>query len=98
MARAAGRPRLVRVSGTAAGTGDSGTPSATEPDPARSGPPGRSDPGAAAPDDAAQAAERVYQNVGRIIAAAEQYGKAPHVVARRMAERRIDLIGSLGHV
>ena len=46
--------------------------------------------------DMNQAAERVYQTVGRITAAAEQYGKAPHVVARRMAERRIDLIGSLG--
>ncbi|MFC4640522.1 Glu/Leu/Phe/Val dehydrogenase family protein [Deinococcus hohokamensis] len=46
--------------------------------------------------DAGQAAERVYQTVGRITATAEQYAKAPHVVARRMAERRIDLIGSLG--
>lgn len=46
--------------------------------------------------EASQAAERVYQTVNRITAVAEQYGKAPHVVARRMAERRIDLIGSLG--
>ncbi|PTA68864.1 Glu/Leu/Phe/Val dehydrogenase family protein [Deinococcus arcticus] len=46
--------------------------------------------------DMNHAAERVYQTVGRITHAAEQYGKAPHVVARRMAERRIDLIGSLG--
>ncbi|MFC4426963.1 Glu/Leu/Phe/Val dehydrogenase family protein [Deinococcus navajonensis] len=46
--------------------------------------------------DATQAAERVYQTVARIISTAEQYAKAPHVVARRMAERRIDLIGSLG--
>ncbi|MXV19125.1 Glu/Leu/Phe/Val dehydrogenase family protein [Deinococcus xianganensis] len=46
--------------------------------------------------DMNQAAERVYQTVGRITAAAEQYGKTPHVVARKMAERRIDLIGSLG--
>ena len=43
-----------------------------------------------------RSAERVYQTVGRITAAAEQYGKAPHVVARKMAERRIALIGSLG--
>ncbi|MEW6421528.1 MAG: Glu/Leu/Phe/Val dehydrogenase dimerization domain-containing protein [Deinococcota bacterium] len=43
-----------------------------------------------------QAAERVYSTVGRIVNIAEQVGKPPHVVARRMAERRIDLIGSLG--
>ncbi|BDP40635.1 branched-chain amino acid dehydrogenase [Deinococcus aetherius] len=43
-----------------------------------------------------QAAERVYATVTRIVAVADQYGKPPHVVARRMAERRIDLIGSLG--
>ncbi|KEF33932.1 branched-chain amino acid dehydrogenase [Deinococcus sp. RL] len=43
-----------------------------------------------------QAAERVYATVSRITAAAEQYGKPPHIIARRMAERRIDLIGSLG--
>ncbi|MEF2279030.1 Glu/Leu/Phe/Val dehydrogenase dimerization domain-containing protein [Deinococcus sp. YIM 134068] len=43
-----------------------------------------------------QAAERVYATVARISAVAEQVGKPPHVVARRMAERRIDLIGSLG--
>ncbi len=43
-----------------------------------------------------QAAERVYQTVSRIVGNAEQYHKAPHVVARKMAERRIDLIGSLG--
>ena len=43
-----------------------------------------------------QAAERVYQSVSRITAAAEQYHKPPHIVARRMAERRIELIGSLG--
>lgn len=46
--------------------------------------------------DAPQAAEQVYTTVSRIVAAAETYMKAPHVVARRMAERRIDLIGSLG--
>lgn len=51
---------------------------------------------AATGSDATHAAERVYQTVNRIVAVAEQYGKAPHVVARRMAERRIDLIGSLG--
>lgn len=45
---------------------------------------------------AAQAAERVYHTVGRITAVAEQTGKAPHLVARRMAERRIELIGNLG--
>ncbi|WP_019010405.1 Glu/Leu/Phe/Val dehydrogenase family protein [Deinococcus aquatilis] len=44
-----------------------------------------------------QAAERVYQTINRITAVAEQYGKPAHIVARRMAERRIDLIGSLGH-
>ena len=44
-----------------------------------------------------QAAEKVYQTVSRIVAAAEQYKKPPHVVARKMAERRIALIGSLGH-
>ncbi|WP_272976880.1 Glu/Leu/Phe/Val dehydrogenase family protein [Deinococcus geothermalis] len=43
-----------------------------------------------------QAAERVYSTVSRIVHIAEQVGKPPHVVARRMAERRIDLIGSLG--
>ena len=43
-----------------------------------------------------QAAERVYQTISRITHAAEQYHKPPHVVARKMAERRIDLIGSLG--
>lgn len=46
--------------------------------------------------DALNAAERVYQTVGRIVQAADQYRKPAHVVARRMAERRIDLIGSLG--
>ncbi|GAA5533572.1 Glu/Leu/Phe/Val dehydrogenase [Deinococcus metallilatus] len=43
-----------------------------------------------------QAAERVYGTVSRIVNVADQVGKPPHVVARRMAERRIDLIGSLG--
>ncbi|SMB89467.1 Glu/Leu/Phe/Val dehydrogenase family protein [Deinococcus hopiensis] len=43
-----------------------------------------------------QAAERVYATVSRITAVAEQLGKPPHLVARRMAERRIDLIGNLG--
>ncbi|CAM4421176.1 Glu/Leu/Phe/Val dehydrogenase family protein [Deinococcus marmoris] len=42
------------------------------------------------------AAEQVYQTVTRITHLAEQYGKPPSVVARRMAERRIELIGSLG--
>lgn len=42
------------------------------------------------------AAEQVYHSVGRIAAVAEQYHKPMHVVARKMAERRIDLIGSLG--
>ena len=45
-----------------------------------------------------QAGERVYQTVSRIMSVATQYGKPPHVVARKMAERRIDLIGSLVHV
>lgn len=44
-----------------------------------------------------QAAEQVYQTTLRVMAVAEQTGKAPHLVARRMAERRIALIGSLGH-
>lgn len=43
-----------------------------------------------------QAAERVYQTVTRIVGLSEQYHKPPHVVARKIAERRIDLIGSLG--
>lgn len=43
------------------------------------------------------AAEQVYQTVSRITHVAEQYSKPPNVVARRMAERRIELIGSLGH-
>lgn len=43
-----------------------------------------------------QAAEKVYQTVGRIMQVADQYKKPPHLVARKMAERRIDLIGSLG--
>lgn len=47
--------------------------------------------------DMNQAAERVYQTVSRIVQMAEQYIKPTHVVARRMAERRIELIGSLGH-
>ena len=47
--------------------------------------------------DMNQAAERVYQIVTRVVQVAEQYDKMPHLVARRMAERRIDLIGSLGH-
>ncbi|MGI8748133.1 MAG: Glu/Leu/Phe/Val dehydrogenase dimerization domain-containing protein [Deinococcus sp.] len=41
------------------------------------------------------AAERVYQTVSRICALAQQTSKPLHVVARRMAERRIELIGSL---
>ena len=43
-----------------------------------------------------QAADRVYATVSRITSVAEQLGKPPHLVARRMAERRIDLIGCLG--
>jgi leucine dehydrogenase len=42
------------------------------------------------------AAEQVYQTVSRITHVAEQYSKPPHLVARKMAERRIELIGSLG--
>jgi leucine dehydrogenase len=41
------------------------------------------------------AAERVYDNVAHIGALAQQYGKPLHSVARRLAERRIELIGSL---
>lgn len=44
-----------------------------------------------------QAGEQVYQTVSRITAVADQYKKPPHLVARKMAERRIALIGSLGH-
>ncbi len=47
--------------------------------------------------DMNQAAEQVYQIVNRITHIAEQYKKSPHQVARKMAERRIELIGSLGH-
>ena len=47
---------------------------------------------AATPD---QAAERVYQNVLQICTLAQQSGKPIHTVARRLAERRIELIGSL---
>lgn len=45
-----------------------------------------------------QAAEKVYQIVSRVMAIAAQHHKAPHTVARKMAERRIDLIGSLSRV
>lgn len=44
-----------------------------------------------------QAGEQVYQTVSRIATVAEQYKKPLHIVARKMAERRIALIGSLGH-
>ena len=43
-----------------------------------------------------QAGEQIYTIVSRIAARAEQYHKPPHLVARKMAERRIELIGSLG--
>ncbi|MFC4455049.1 Glu/Leu/Phe/Val dehydrogenase family protein [Deinococcus sonorensis] len=43
-----------------------------------------------------QAAERVYANVQQISALAQQYNKPLHLVARKLAERRIELIGSLG--
>lgn len=42
------------------------------------------------------AAEKVYHTVGHIMSVAAQYRKPPHVVARKMAARRIELIGSLG--
>lgn len=46
--------------------------------------------------DADQAAEKVYQIVSQITHTAEKHGKTPHIIARRMAERRLDLIGNLG--
>lgn len=42
------------------------------------------------------AAEQVYQNVTRVCTEAERLGKAPQDVARKLALRRIELIGSLG--
>ncbi|WP_425145321.1 Glu/Leu/Phe/Val dehydrogenase dimerization domain-containing protein [Deinococcus sp.] len=41
------------------------------------------------------AAERIYQTVLNICTVAQQHGKPIHSVARRLAERRIELIGSL---
>ena len=41
------------------------------------------------------AAERVYQTVSNICSLAQQNSKPIHMVARRLAERRIELIGSL---
>ena len=41
------------------------------------------------------AAERVYQTVSQICGIAHQNNKPVHAVARRLAERRIELIGSL---
>ncbi|WP_293911469.1 Glu/Leu/Phe/Val dehydrogenase dimerization domain-containing protein [Deinococcus sp.] len=46
---------------------------------------------------AEQAGEQIHEVVARISALAEQHHKPPHLVARRLAERRIELIGSLGH-
>lgn len=46
--------------------------------------------------NAEQAAERVYQTVARVAALAHEMHKPPHLVAKRMAERRIQLISSLG--
>lgn len=43
-----------------------------------------------------QAGEQIYGIVARVAALAEQHHKPPHLVARRLAERRIELIGSLG--
>ncbi|AWN22293.1 Glu/Leu/Phe/Val dehydrogenase [Deinococcus irradiatisoli] len=43
-----------------------------------------------------QAGEQIYTIVSRITALAEQHHKPPHRVARKMAERRLELIGSLG--
>ena len=43
-----------------------------------------------------QAGEQIYGVVSRIAALAEQHHKPPHLVARKLAERRIELIGSLG--
>lgn len=45
---------------------------------------------------AEQAGEQIYAVVSRIAALAEQHHKPPHLVARKLAERRIELIGSLG--
>ncbi|TSA80838.1 Glu/Leu/Phe/Val dehydrogenase [Deinococcus detaillensis] len=42
------------------------------------------------------AGEKIYGIVSRIAALAEQHHKPPHLVARKLAERRIELIGSLG--
>jgi leucine dehydrogenase len=41
------------------------------------------------------AAERVYQTVSQVCTLAQQNSKPIHLVARRLAERRIELIGSL---
>ena len=41
------------------------------------------------------AAERVYQTVSQVCALAQQNNKPVHTVARKLAERRIELIGSL---
>ncbi|ADV66120.1 Glu/Leu/Phe/Val dehydrogenase family protein [Deinococcus maricopensis] len=41
------------------------------------------------------AAERVYESVAQICATAQKYEKPPHVVARKLALRRIELIGSI---
>lgn len=43
-----------------------------------------------------EAAEKVYATVSRICADALRLGKSPHEVGRRLAMRRIELIGSLG--
>ncbi len=43
-----------------------------------------------------QAGEQIYGVVSRIAALAEHHHKPPHLVARKLAERRIELIGSLG--
>jgi leucine dehydrogenase len=43
-----------------------------------------------------QAGEQIHEVVSRISALAAQHHKPPHLVARRLAERRIELIGSLG--
>lgn len=51
---------------------------------------------AATGQTAEEAADRVYLNVSRIFAESARTGKAPHVVARALAQARIRLIGSLG--
>ena len=43
-----------------------------------------------------QAGEQIYAIISRITSLAEQHHKPPHLVARKLAERRIELIGSLG--